>query len=117
VVAAVLFALLPPAAPQTLPGARASLKAARSTWTAAAAQAQAAAALPPLPMLPPPMLPPPMLPPDGKVGLEADIVREMSSIVLNDTEAALEWFEYPPLHDSNGNTNLMVRVCLDLLLF
>lgn len=102
VVAVVLLALLPSAAAQPLPASRASLKATRSTWTAAAALKQAAAA-PPLPSLPPPM------PADGKVGLEADIVREMSSIVLNDAHEALEWFEYPPLRNSNGDTNLMVR--------
>jgi hypothetical protein len=109
VVATIMLALLPHAAAQPSPPARASLRAARSTWTAAAAHTQAAA-VPPSPLLPPPM------PVDGKAGLdEADIVREMSSIVLNDMHAALEWFEYPPPHDSNGNVNLMVRVCLVLL--
>lgn len=109
VVAAVMLALLPHAAAQPLPAARASLKAARSIWTAAAAQTQAAAVLP-VPSLPPPM------PADGKVGLdEADIVREMSSIVHDNVHEALEWFEYPPLHNSNGETNLMVRARLMLL--
>lgn len=104
-VAAIMLALLPPAAAEPLPGARASLKAARSTWTAAAAKTQVAA-VPPVPSLPPPM------PADGNVSLEADIVREMSSIVHDDAHEALEWFEYPPLRNSNGDTNLMVRPCL-----
>jgi hypothetical protein len=107
-VAAVMLALLPPAATQPLPGARASLKAARSTLTAAAAQSQAVAALP-VSSLPPPM------PAVGKLGLEADIVREMSSIVHDNVHEALEWFEYPPLRNRNGDINLMVNTCLILL--